>query len=139
MNVHVNRKAADVEIDETVVSFVTLCKEGDHPATTVNFAVAGSFIAHGKLSVAEKVDLILELLANRAVIFDWTVPQLAGLFGISPGNVYKALKGTKAHHPRKPADVLTRTWDAADPAARLEFAKRIGPDGLFDAAVAAVD
>jgi hypothetical protein len=146
MNRHVKTKGVDVEteINDFEDAFVAL-RNGHvddvhaDQAATVGFAVSGTFIAHGKLTMAEKLELIIELFANRAVIFNWTAPQLAGLFGMSPGSVYKALKGTKARHPRKPADVLTRTWNAADPVARREFAKRVSPEALFDTAVAAVD
>jgi hypothetical protein len=146
MNVHVYRKAANVEtvennaeIDDLEAAFDAIrnghVDDVDDQAATVGFAVSGTFLAHGKLTVAEKVELILELLANRAVIFDWTVPQLARLFGISPGAVYRATKPRS----RKPEDVMTKAWNAADPVARLEFAKRISPEALFDTAVAAVD
>jgi hypothetical protein len=32
---------------------------------------------------------------------------------------------------------MANAWNAADPVARLEFAKRISPEALFDVAVAA--
>jgi hypothetical protein len=142
MGIHVNGKNVDVEteIDDLEAAFAALHNGhvddvDDDQAATVGFAVPGTFIAHGKLTVAEKVELILELLANRAVIFDWTVPQLARLFGISPGSVYKATKPRS----RKPEDVMTNAWNAADPVARLEFARRVGPEPLFDTAIAAVN
>jgi hypothetical protein len=42
-------------------------------------------------------------------------------------------------HPRKPADVLESAWDAADPAARVEFVARVGTDSLWDVIVSVLD
>jgi hypothetical protein len=142
VNRHVKTNGVDVEteIDDFEDAFAALRNghvddvDADQ-AATVGFAVSGTFIAHGKLSMAEKLELILALLANRAVLMNWTVPQLARLFGISPGVVYKATKPRS----RKPEDVMARAWNAADPVARRAFAKRVSPEALFDTAVAAVD
>jgi hypothetical protein len=129
----------NAEIDDLVEAAFAAFRNGhvdaEDQADTVGFAVSGTFIAHGKLTVAEKVELILELLANRAVIFDWTVPQLARLFGISPGSVYRATKPRS----RKPDAPLATAGRAPEPPPRLEFAKRVSPEVLFDTAVAAVD
>jgi hypothetical protein len=101
--------------------------------------ITGSYVAKKRLSHAARIELILQILDGQVRIVNWTVPQLAALFKVSAGPIYAARKGTEAHHPRKPADVLERAWQGADPVARLDFAKRVGPEPLFDAAVAAVD
>lgn len=129
----------EIEIDETAepaVSPTVVKIEKPAPRT-----IRGSHIArhHHALHDAVKVELILDILAGRVVITDWTVPQLALLFGISVGPIYKARKGTKAHHPGRPADVLTRTWEAADPSERLDFAMRVGTASLWDTMTAAID
>jgi hypothetical protein len=121
MNLHLYRKDALV-----------------HPQFLVR-EISGSYVAKKRLSNAARIELILAILDGQVCIVNWTVPQLAALFKISAGRIYAARKGTKAHHPRKPADVLERAWQGADPAARLDFAKRVGPEPLFDTAIAATD
>jgi hypothetical protein len=101
--------------------------------------ISGSYVAKKHLSNAAKIELILAILDGEVRIVGFTVPQLAALFKLSASAIYAARKGTEAHHPRKPADVLERTWNGADPVARLDFAKRVGPEPLFNTIVAAVD
>jgi hypothetical protein len=136
---HVYPKAANVEIFE--IDEIDQIFDEIETAENVEFVreISGLYVAKNGLNDAAKIRLILDILAGKVRIVNWTVPQLAALFKISVGPVYEARKGSNAHRPRKSADVLTRTWNAAAPTARLEFAKRVGPEPLFDVAVAAVD
>jgi hypothetical protein len=131
VNRHLYPKAANVEI-------VEIDQIDAYPEFLVR-EISGSYVAKKRLSDAAKVELILAILDGQVRIVNWTVPQLAALFKISVGPIYKARRGTEAHHPRKLADVLERSWKGADPVERLDFAKRVGPEPLFDTAVAAVD
>jgi len=84
----------------------------------------GRYLSHNRLAARARARLADDLASRRANVSGLTVRQAAKLCRVSVSSV-KAAR-------RTPSDTLVCAWNAASPAARTEFVKRVGPARIWD-------
>jgi len=99
------------------------------PATS---HVTGQYLAKNKLPARGRAKIAADILARKTVVVDLTATQLARICRVSLGYVHEA----RGRSPQ--AKRLLREWNAADHGTRVEFARAIGPDRVFDVVTEAI-
>ena len=113
-------------------------------------ACTGRNLAHGRRSPSQRAAVAAQLVLGELQLTNPTITQSAGLLDVCVPYVRKALSVNAADLAALAAGEITitqlmqpplsvlfvRTWDAASPRERIEFARCIGPEHLFDNAVA---
>jgi hypothetical protein len=119
----------------------------DHVATPVR----GRNIAYGHRTASQRAGLAAQFLLDESALTDPTVKQVATLFAVSEPYVRAAARATTTQRVSlvsgdmtvrqlkpTPCDLLVRNWHAANDVERIEFARRVGVDRLFDRAIVPV-
>jgi hypothetical protein len=110
----------------------------------------GRNIAHKRRTTSQRAGLAAQLVAGEVVLKP-TVTQVVSLLRVSRPYVEIALKATSdrraslvAGHLKvsqlksSPTDQMEMAWNVASSAERIEFARRVGVDRIFDGAIAPV-
>jgi hypothetical protein len=124
---------------------------------TVSKPVTGRYLSHNHLPARRRALLAGDLASGRRHLVKPTLAQAARLARVSlpyaaagrdvvhcQPHLRTAVESgecalLKAANRISPASaILVRTWNAASPAERVEFIRRVNPDRIFDAAVLAV-
>ena len=95
--------------------------------------VSGQFLARNRLNARDRARLAAGIIGGEVTIQDLTVRQTARLCRVSEPYVAAVRRP-----PPSACDLLVRDWNAATGAERIEFARRIGVDRIFDGAIAPV-
>jgi hypothetical protein len=95
--------------------------------------VTGQYLAKNRLNARDRARLAAGIIGGQVTVRNLTVRQTARLCRVSETYV-AALKATTDRR----ADLLVRDWNAATDAERIEFARRVGVDRIFDGAIAPV-
>jgi hypothetical protein len=93
--------------------------------------VTGQYLAKNRLSPRDRARLAAGIIGGQITIRNLTVRQTARLCRVSEPYITAARKPS-------PCDLLVRDWNAATGAERIEFARRVGVDRIFDGAIAPV-
>ena len=91
--------------------------------------VTGMFIAHGRLTTAERAQLGADILDGHTRLGALTESQIARLVGVSIASVRKA---------RQPARLIARAWNGASRDERVNFIREAGVETVFAAVEAAL-
>jgi hypothetical protein len=113
--------------------------------------ISGRAFAHRRRTASQRAGLAAQLVLGEGVLANPTVKQAASLLQVSRPYVQVALKATTGQRENlvsgrltvsrlkpSPCDLLVRDWNAANDAERVEFARRVGVDQIFDTAIAPV-
>jgi hypothetical protein len=111
----------------------------------------GRAIARRRRSTSQRAGLAAQLVAGEVVLTKPTIKQVAGLLRVNRHYVREALKATTDRRANlvsgrltvpqlksSACDLLVRDWNTATDADRIEFARRVGVDRIFDGAIAPV-
>jgi hypothetical protein len=88
--------------------------------------VRGSYLAKNRRCKRDRARLAAEILAGKVEVVDLTASQVARLCRVCPAYIAEA-------RGRSPAATrLMRDWHAADHEARVQFARAVGAERVFD-------
>jgi hypothetical protein len=102
--------------------------QDDHPRE-----VSGQFLARNRLSARDRARLAADIIGGQVTIRNLTYRQTARLCRVSEPYIAAVRRP-----PPSACDLLVQHWDAATGAERIEFARRVGVDRIFDTAIAPV-
>jgi hypothetical protein len=95
--------------------------------------VRGSYLAKNRLCARDRARLAADIAANKVLVVNLTAKQLARLCRVNISYVCEARGRTGAATRR-----LLRDWHAADHEARVQFARAVGAERVFDVITEAV-
>ena len=94
--------------------------------------VRGSYLAKNRRCKRDRAKLAAEILAGKVEVVDLTASQVARLCRVCIHYIAEA-------RGRSPAvSRLLRDWNAADHEARVQFARAVGAERVFDVVTEAV-
>jgi hypothetical protein len=90
--------------------------------------VSGQYLSKNRLCARDRAKLAADIAANKVAVVDLTAKQLARLCRVCTPYIAEARAGATPVATRR----LLRDWNAADHAARVQFARAAGPEAIFD-------
>jgi hypothetical protein len=95
--------------------------------------VSGQYLSKNRLCARDRAKLAADIAANKVLVVDLTAKQLARLCRVCAPYIAEARGATPVATRR-----LLRDWNAADHAARVQFARAVGAERVFDVVTEAV-
>jgi hypothetical protein len=106
---------------------------GKPPSASPPRRITGQSLARRHLSKWQRARIAADIIDGKADIADLTHGQIAVLCGVSLNYAYKVRSNGARHRPKRDlAQRLTQVWGLANPRQRIEFARAVGPEQVFD-------
>jgi hypothetical protein len=97
---------------------------GKSPSASPVYFVSGQYLAKNRLGKRARARLAADIISGKAGVIEHTVKQVSAMCRVSRPYIIDA---------RTPAMTrLLRDWNAAGHEARVEFARAVGAERVFD-------